>query len=117
MGRAQKFAELEVSITYTTYFSCALASGANGQDEVAKACPSQRNNPPFRPVPPLKIAKKKTKMNYLQGKSRPGIPRDFEAVLPRVRDTVLLLGGAVFGGELCSALRTGEQYREKMSSR
>ena len=56
-------------------------------------------------------------MNYLQGKSRPGIPRDFEAVLPRVRDTVLLLGGAVFGGELCSALRTGEQYREKMSSR
>lgn len=96
--------------TRCTHHVHVLAYGANGQDESVPIAPKE---PVIPFCAPAQIAKQNSKMNYPQGKSRPGIPRDFEAVLPRVRDTILLLGGAVFGSELCSALRTGEQYRKK----
>lgn len=49
-----------------------------------------------------------------QGKPYPGVPGDFEAFLSSGQDTILLLGGTVFGGELRSALRAGEQHRSRL---
>ena len=65
-------------------------------------------------LPQLSCQKRQSNLATLppsQGKSPSRVPGDFEAVLPSGRDTVLLLGGAVCGGELRSTLRAGERRR------